>query len=489
MREIAIGISLAKEKAGSGHKIRFHPYYRVRMFAITFLSDLMALILSTSLVHSVVYHTFYFNYLSFGEIEHILFAIICFSLFMASRLYSGIGLNPALEMKTVTQLTSVTLLIVFSFLMIRTPLWTQAKLVLVLIGGLSILTILVMRWLVRILAARVGVWGEPVAVVASKEKLENLMGYFNERRRLGFVPVLGGTIGNQSHSPMQMMDVDDLLKLPDGHFAQKGIYTVLVSTQIVSDLSKSGINRNLPRKFKRIIFVSEMDWLESVSIDCYDLEGMLGMEARQTFLTPPAELLKRMMDIIFSIILGIVFLPLLLLTAIMIKLDSPGPAFYKQERIGKGRRRITIIKFRSMQVNAEKVLAAYLAENSKAQEEWNKTQKLREDPRITRVGKWLRKFSIDELPQLFNVLKGDMSLVGPRPIVESEVWRYQNYFGVYSTVHPGITGMWQVSGRSCTTYDQRVLYDVYYVHNWSVWLDLYILLRTIWVVLIRDGAY
>jgi lipopolysaccharide/colanic/teichoic acid biosynthesis glycosyltransferase len=114
---------------------------------------------------------------------------------------------------------------------------------------------------------------------------------------------------------------------------------------------------------------------------------------------------------------------------------------------------------------------------------------LREDPRITRVGKWLRKFSVDELPQLINVLRGEMSLVGPRPIVESEVRRYQDYFDVYITVRPGVTGMWQVSGRSRTTYEQRVLYDVYYVRNWSVWLDTYILLRTIWVVLSRDGAY
>ena len=142
-----------------------------------------------------------------------------------------------------------------------------------------------------------------------------------------------------------------------------------------------------------------------------------------------------------------------------------------------------------MQVNAEKVLAEYLATNPNAQREWNETQKLREDPCVTWVGKWTRKYSVDELPQLFNVLKGDMSLVGPRPIVECEIPRYHQNFDVYSIVRPGVTGMWQVSGRSRTTYEQRVLYDVYYVRNWSVWLDMYILLRTIWVVLIRDGAY
>ena len=142
-----------------------------------------------------------------------------------------------------------------------------------------------------------------------------------------------------------MLDMEDLLNLSDSYFAQHGIFTVLVSTQIGSDLSKSGINRHLSRKFKRMIFVSEMDWWESVSVSCYDLEGMLGIEIRQNFLTRPNELFKRIMDIILAIMLWIIFSPLLLLTALMIKLDSPGAVFYKQERIGKDGRRITILSF------------------------------------------------------------------------------------------------------------------------------------------------
>jgi Undecaprenyl-phosphate galactose phosphotransferase WbaP len=459
------------------------------MFAITFLSDLAALNLSMALVHVFIYGTLHFNYVGISEIEHILFVVICCFLFMTSRLYPGIALNPALEMKTVTHLTSVSFLIVFGFLMIRIPLWTQDKMALVLISALSVPAILGMRWLMRILAVHMGVWGEPVVVIASREKLENMMGYFHARRRLGFVPVVGVSTGSQSPSTAQILDVDDLLRLPDSHFAQQGVHTALVSTQIVSDLSRSRINRDLLRKFERMIFVSESDWLAGLSISCHDFEGLLGMEARQNCLIPLDQILKRLMDILLSIILGILSLPLLLITALMIKLDSAGPIFYKQERVGKDGRRITIIKFRSMQVYAEKILIEYFAKHPKAQKEWNETQKLREDPRITRVGRWLRKFSVDELPQLFNVLKGDMSLVGPRPIVESEVWRYQDYIDVYSAVRPGVTGMWQVSGRNRTSYEQRVLYDVYYVRNCSFWLDTYLLLRTVWVVLSRDGAY
>ena len=489
MSEATIGISLAKGKESTAQKISSLSHPRARMFAITFLSDWVALLLSTTLVHVLLYGTFHFDYVSMGEIEHILFVIICFSLFMITRLYPGTGLNPALEMKTVTHLTAVSFLITFIFLIIRAPLWTQDKFAFVIIGGLSIPAILGVRWLVRILAVQCGLWGEPVAVVARREKLENLMGYFNERRRLGFVPVLGATIGSQSPSTVQILDVDDLLGLPDSYFVRKGIHTVLVSTQIVSDLSKSRMHQELLRKFERMIFVSDMDWLQGVSISYHDLEGMLGMEARQNFPTPPNNTIKRLMDIFASITLGILSLPMLLLTALLIKLDLPGPVFYKQQRVGKDGRRITIFKFRSMQVNAEKILAEYFVKHPEARTEWDETQKLREDPRITRLGQWLRKFSIDEIPQLFNILKGDMSIVGPRPIMLEQKNLYGKGINAYTSVRPGLTGFWQVSGRNHTSFCQRTAYDVYYVRNWSVWLDIYILLRTIWVVLSRDGAY
>ena len=142
-----------------------------------------------------------------------------------------------------------------------------------------------------------------------------------------------------------------------------------------------------------------------------------------------------------------------------------------------------------MHVNADKALAEHLADNPQARLEWDETQKLRDDPRITRVGKWLRRFSIDEIPQLYNVLKGEMSLVGPRPIVDSETHHYGDKMEVYESLRPGVTGLWQVSGRNHTSYKERVQFDVYYASNWSIWLDFYVLARTVWVVLSRQGAY
>ena len=485
MNETLIGMSRRKVEG----KIRFRTNHRARMFAITFLSDLLALIISTTLVHLLIYRTFHFDTIRMGEFGDVLFAVICMALLMTTRLYPGIGLNPALEMKTVTHQTVVSFLIVFSFLMIRVPTWTQEKLTLTLVGGISIITLLGMRWLMRIVTVQLGLWGEPVVVVAGGERMEKMMGYFHERRRLGFVPVLGVSVDKSRSPQMHMMEMEELLKVSDGYFSEKGILTVLVSTPITSDLSGSSVNRQLLRKFKRMIFISDMDWLEGVSIAYHDFEGMLGMEAQQNFLNPFSEVLKRIMDVVIAVAAGIVSLPALLLTAVLIKLESSGSVLYKQERVGKDGKRIMIYKFRSMREDGDQVLEEYLAGNPSAQAEWKQTQKLKEDPRVTRVGKWVRKFSLDELPQLYNILKGDMSVVGPRPIMVEQKRLYGEGLDVYMSVRPGLTGFWQVSGRNRTSFCQRAIYDVYYVRNWSAWLDAYILLRTVWVVLSRDGAY
>jgi lipopolysaccharide/colanic/teichoic acid biosynthesis glycosyltransferase len=163
--------------------------------------------------------------------------------------------------------------------------------------------------------------------------------------------------------------------------------------------------------------------------------------------------------------------------------------FYGQERLGLGGRRFKAWKFRTMHSNADALLERYLQENAAARQEWQATHKLKHDPRVTGIGYWLRKTSLDELPQIWNVLVGEMSLVGPRPIVEAEVPKYGDHYKDYASVVPGITGLWQISGRNNTTYPQRVAYDAYYVRNWSPWLDAYILACTIRVVLLGEGAY
>lgn len=199
--------------------------------------------------------------------------------------------------------------------------------------------------------------------------------------------------------------------------------------------------------------------------------------------------LKWSFDMVCTCIGTIVLLPVLLGIAAWVYWDSPGPVLFAHERIGRSGKPFRCYKFRSMCMDAKERLEDVLATDPKARKEWEQTFKLKRDPRVTRSGSFLRKTSLDELPQIFNVLKGEMSLVGPRPIIQEEVSRYGKYIADYYLVRPGITGLWQVSGRSDTGYTERVQMDSWYVRNWSVWLDLMLLWRTLWVVLKRKGAY
>jgi Undecaprenyl-phosphate galactose phosphotransferase WbaP len=200
-------------------------------------------------------------------------------------------------------------------------------------------------------------------------------------------------------------------------------------------------------------------------------------------------LLKRALDLFIVITLGLAVLPLVALLAALIKLGSRGPVFYGQERIGRLGRRFKAWKFRTMLPDADAILARYLDEHPDLAAEWKANHKLRSDPRITSIGRFLRSTSLDELPQIWNVFVGEMSLVGPRPIVAAEIDKYAEHYEHYVQVLPGITGLWQVSGRNNTTYEERVALDVYYVQNWSLWLDIYILACTAKVVLLCEGAY
>lgn len=197
---------------------------------------------------------------------------------------------------------------------------------------------------------------------------------------------------------------------------------------------------------------------------------------------------KRVLDTLLSIIAFVFFLPLFIILPILIKLTSSGPVFFRQKRLGRNGEPIYVWKFRSMYRDAEQRLKTLLESDSKARKEWSRHFKLDKDPRITPLGRFLRKTSLDEIPQLFNVISGDMALIGPRPIVEEEVVYYGNSFKIFSSVKPGVTGLWQVSGRSNTDYAQRVALDTYYVLNWSPWMDLWILVRTVYAVFLMRGA-
>jgi exopolysaccharide production protein ExoY len=229
--------------------------------------------------------------------------------------------------------------------------------------------------------------------------------------------------------------------------------------------------------------------IERVTARAFDLHvaGGRGLpEARRHWSARASA--KRILDVGGAVLLGLVFSPLIVIVALLLRWEG-GPIIYRHRRVGRDGKMFECLKFRSMVPNAERVLRDVLEEHPEMKAEWVRDHKLRCDPRVTSLGRFLRRTSLDELPQLWNVLRGEMSLVGPRPIVREELMRYGRCLPVYLSAKPGITGLWQVTGRNNTDYRRRVALDVYYVRKQGLLLDLYILLKTPRVVLGGGGAY
>jgi len=199
---------------------------------------------------------------------------------------------------------------------------------------------------------------------------------------------------------------------------------------------------------------------------------------------------KTVFEYLLVIIISPLLIPVFLVASLAVKADSKGTVFFIQKRLGKRGQVFSILKFRSMYTDADQRLEKYLEENRQAREEWDRYQKLKaSDPRVTRVGKFIRRWSLDELPQLLNVLNGDMSLVGPRPYLPRERQEMGKSYDIISRVKPGMTGFWQVRGRSLLPFQERLLLDEYYIRNWSLWLDIVILFKTAKAWLRKEGAY
>lgn len=215
----------------------------------------------------------------------------------------------------------------------------------------------------------------------------------------------------------------------------------------------------------------------------------LPAKCRYRLLDERRQRIKRLLDILIAVLLLLPAIPVGAAIALAIRLETPGPIFFAHTRIGRKGRRFRLWKFRSMVDDAPAALERHFQKHPGDRVEWAQSYKLKDDPRVTRVGRWLRRSSLDELPQLWNVLCGDMSMVGPRPIVEAEVSKYGPAFSLYTAVLPGLTGLWQVSGRNDTTYRERIELDAKYVREWNLRMEARILVRTVSVVLFGHGAY
>lgn len=409
--------------------------------------------------------------------------------YAAAGLYPGIALNPVEEFRRLTVSTSIVYasLAAVTFLSREGELFSRA--VFLLAWAQSVILAPVLRSQARCYFSRRSWWGHSVIIFGGEPTAGLVVEALQRQPETGLKPF--AVFDDHTNSARSIRGLPVFHEMSDAPklARQSRVRCAIIA---ISKPQQSELLHLLTRHgdtFSRIIVVPELAGLAGLWVEATDINGILALEIRQRLLLPSSRLIKRLIDLTLTITVGSILLPLFALIALTVKLTSTGPVFFGQRRYGKNGKPFTAWKFRSMVQNADLVLFEYLSKHPSLRQEWERNHKLRKDPRITWIGRLLRQTSLDELPQLWNALKQEMSLVGPRPIVQDEIQRYGEDFLLYQRVPPGITGLWQVSGRNDLSYEQRVSLDSYYVRNWSIWLDLYVLARTIKVVIKGNGAY
>ena len=368
---------------------------------------------------------------------------------------------------------------------------SASRLFFVFFAVFALLFLYIGRYVLLKVLKRYQYFHEPVVLVGAGRTAERVLRFFDGD--LGYRYNILGIIDDDPVSQSVAQQYRYL-----GTFAQAeklvrriGVATVIITAPGLSRDKLAGLIAELQPHVRNIAFVPDLIGtpMADVQVDVLFSEEILLMRLKNNLARAGNRFLKRIFDLVATVLGGIVLSPFLLALAIMVAIDNHGRVIFAHRRVGRGGREFPCYKFQTMVPDAQERLQEYLAANPEARREWEENFKLTNDPRVTRLGAFLRKTSLDELPQLWNVIVGDMSLVGPRPIVQAEVPRYHENIREYYMVRPGITGMWQASGRSDTTYEERVAMDTWYVRNWSVWIDLVYLFKTFKAVFVGKGAY
>ena len=418
--------------------------------------------------------------------------LIFFSVFALAGLYPGIAISPIDEFRRILRASSIVFLLIIGATFFLREGLLASRIVFVLAWLFTILLVPVSRRLVRGWCALQPWWGIPTVIMGEQEAGTMMLNLLDGHPRIGLRPIallLENSAG--ATEPLQIrrqVFTGDLIHAGALARFSGSCYAVIAMPSLGSERIKRIFNEHADQ-YSRVLIIPDLFGMSSLAVSAKDICGILALEVQQKLARKMPRLLKRVFDLAVCTAILIVLAPLLLALYVAVRLTSRGPAFYAQRRIGRDERPLYVWKFRSMVTNADAVLEEHLDRDPALRAEWELNHKLRVDPRVTTVGRLLRKSSLDELPQLWNVLCGEMSLVGPRPIVQSEVERYGQIFRQYRRVTPGITGLWQISGRNNTTYEHRTQIDDYYIRNWSVSLDLYILFRTLQTVFLSEGAY
>jgi Undecaprenyl-phosphate galactose phosphotransferase WbaP len=398
-------------------------------------------------------------------------------------LYSEVWIHPVVELRQIIALNTVVVVSTAIGRLTSPPLlaWCAG------FWAMAFVLVPLMRVLLRHGMSRFSWWGYPTLIIGSGAGADELTSSLLKTPHCSLRPKLITDPEGVCRTGLLPV-VNDPATLESLVMAGSIRHAVFAMPE-VSSIHQQRMLDHYGKLLPHLLVLSDTKTLPALWGACQNSGRLSGFELRNGRLVATMRLVKRATDLGVAIaVLPVAGLLTIALSAISFS-TSPGPLFYGHPRIGQHGRRFKVWKFRTMHVDAQRMLEEHLAANRDARIEWQLQHKLRNDPRITRLGRFLRSTSLDELPQIWNVLRGDMSLVGPRPIVQAEIARYGNAIELYAAVKPGISGLWQVSGRTDISYAERVELDVFYIRHWSPWLDLYILAKTITTLLKGSGAY
>lgn len=368
---------------------------------------------------------------------------------------------------------------------------STSRLFIVFLGALSFLYLTVFRYLTKKILAKLQLLQIPVLIIGAGKTAELLVQGIINDAGMGYKVI--GLLEDNCVKAGILKRFNVLGKFADAEavIEKTGVQHIFIAAPGMEQEKLTQLIYKVQPLVKNMGIIPNLVGIPMGGIEVESLfnEKLMLLRLKNNLARPWNRYLKTMFDFVLTLVGTLAISPILLFIAIWIYKDSPGPVIFKHTRIGKNGKVFPCYKFRSMCVDAKARLEELLKNDPEAKAEWERDFKLKNDPRITKSGAFLRKTSLDELPQIFNVMKGEMSLVGPRPVIQEELKRYGEYVNDYLMVKPGITGMWQVSGRSDIDYQERVLLDSWYVRNWSVWIDIVMLFKTFKVVLLRKGAY
>lgn len=366
-----------------------------------------------------------------------------------------------------------------------------SRLYVILLFFFSFILLCLMRKLLVYICNKLNIFKEPVVFIGGGKTAETVIRFYDYNSYFG-IKVVG--IIDDDFASDYLKSRYPLFKGVDRarqYIEKTGVQTAIIAKTRLDKTQLLKLINSIQTVVKNVTFIPNLVGTPIANLDIRRIyrHDMVLLNVKNNLAYFHNRLIKRIFDLVMGLIICIPAVPILILCYFWVKFDSKGPVFFNAKRIGKGGKEFTCYKFRSMYVNSDEILQKYLAENPKAKKEWDEFKKLHDyDPRVTKAGRIMRRTSLDELPQLLNVLKGEMSLVGPRPYLPREIKDMGEFYKIIIQTVPGITGYWQVNGRSDVTFKGRLKMDNWYIHNWSVWIDIVLLFKTIKVVFFSKGA-